>query len=116
MVLVGHSMGGMTIIALAEQHPELFGDRVIGVGLISTTAGGLDPSRILLPMVPARLTAAVTQPRGPHLARRHRIVDWLRRAGPRRGIVATDSSPSATTCRLHTSTSSTRCSRPPRSR
>ena len=32
VVLVGHSMGGMTIIALAEQHPELFGDRVVGVG------------------------------------------------------------------------------------
>ena len=32
VVLIGHSMGGMTIIALAEQHPELFGDRVVGVG------------------------------------------------------------------------------------
>ena len=26
VVLVGHSMGGMTIMALAEQHPELFGE------------------------------------------------------------------------------------------
>ena len=32
IVLVGHSMGGMTIVALAELHPELFGDRVVGVG------------------------------------------------------------------------------------
>ena len=32
VVLVGHSMGGMTLLALAEQHPELFGDRVVGVG------------------------------------------------------------------------------------
>ena len=38
-MLVGHSMGGMTIMALAEEYPELFGDRVVGVGLISTTAG-----------------------------------------------------------------------------
>ena len=30
VVLVGHSMGGMTIVALAEQYPELFGDRVVG--------------------------------------------------------------------------------------
>ena len=44
VVLVGHSMGGMTIVALAEQHPELFGDRVVGVGLISTTAGGARPA------------------------------------------------------------------------
>ena len=52
VVLVGHSMGGMTIVALAEQHPELLGDRVVGAALVSTTAGGLDPSRILFPMVP----------------------------------------------------------------
>ncbi|MGP8000269.1 MAG: alpha/beta fold hydrolase [Streptosporangiaceae bacterium] len=42
VILVGHSMGGMTIMALAGQHPELFGSKVIGVGLISTTASGLD--------------------------------------------------------------------------
>lgn len=46
VVLVGHSMGGMTILALAEQHPELFGDRIVGVGLLTTSAGpitsGLD--------------------------------------------------------------------------
>lgn len=41
LVLVGHSMGGMTIMALAEQHPELFAERVLGVGLISTSAGAV---------------------------------------------------------------------------
>ena len=41
VVLVGHSMGGMTIMALAEQHPELFGSRVTGVALISTSTGKL---------------------------------------------------------------------------
>ena len=39
LVLVGHSMGGMTVMALAEQHPELFTDRVLGVALVSTSAG-----------------------------------------------------------------------------
>ncbi|HEV7468903.1 MAG TPA: alpha/beta hydrolase [Pseudonocardia sp.] len=39
LVLVGHSMGGMTLMALAEQKPELFRERVAGVGLISTSAG-----------------------------------------------------------------------------
>jgi pimeloyl-ACP methyl ester carboxylesterase len=39
LVLVGHSMGGMTIMALAEHHPELFTERVVGVALISTSAG-----------------------------------------------------------------------------
>ena len=60
VVLVGHSMGGMTIVALAEQLPELFGDRVVGVGLISTTAGGLDPSRIVLPMLPLSIGGGLT--------------------------------------------------------
>jgi pimeloyl-ACP methyl ester carboxylesterase len=42
VILVGHSMGGMTIMALASQQPELFGGKVIGAALISTTANGLD--------------------------------------------------------------------------
>src|SRR5690606_33163238 len=41
LVLVGHSMGGMTIMALAEADPEFVRDRVVGVALVSTSAGGL---------------------------------------------------------------------------
>ena len=41
VLLGGHSMGGMTIMALAEQAPELFGDRVVGVALVATSSGGL---------------------------------------------------------------------------
>lgn len=90
VVLVGHSMGGMSIVALAEQHPDLFGDRVVGVGLISTTAGGLEPSRILLPLVPAKLTGSVTHRAVRTLARGHRTVDGLRRAGRAVAQVVTD--------------------------
>lgn len=90
VVLVGHSMGGMTIVALAEQRPELFGDRVVGVGLISTTAGGLDPGRILLPMFPTRLSGSVTTRAMGTLRRGHRPVDLLRRAGRAVATVATD--------------------------
>jgi pimeloyl-ACP methyl ester carboxylesterase len=41
VVLLGHSMGGMTIMALARQRPELFGPRVVGVLLLATSSGGL---------------------------------------------------------------------------
>ena len=41
VVLAGHSMGGMTLMALAEQHPELISERVAGVALVSTSAGRL---------------------------------------------------------------------------
>jgi len=90
VVLVGHSMGGMTIVALAEQHPELFGDRIVGVGLISTTAGGLDPGRILLPMLPAKLGGQLTHRTVRTLARGHRTVDGARRAGRSVARVVTD--------------------------
>lgn len=41
LVIAGHSMGGMTVMALAEQRPELFVDRVVGVALASTSAGAV---------------------------------------------------------------------------
>jgi pimeloyl-ACP methyl ester carboxylesterase len=41
VVLVGHSMGGMAVLALAHQRPELFGSRVAGVALLSTVAAPL---------------------------------------------------------------------------
>lgn len=49
LLLVGHSMGGMTVMALAAQRPDLFEDRVFGVALIATTAGGLASSPLGLP-------------------------------------------------------------------
>jgi pimeloyl-ACP methyl ester carboxylesterase len=41
VVLVGHSMGGMTVMSLAEKDPAFFAERVLGVALVSTSAGGL---------------------------------------------------------------------------
>lgn len=49
LMLVGHSMGGMTVMALADQRPELFAERVFGVALIATTAGGLTSGMLGLP-------------------------------------------------------------------
>jgi pimeloyl-ACP methyl ester carboxylesterase len=49
VVLVGHSMGGMTIMALAQQQPELFGSNVVGVGLIGTSSGGMAQVTLGLP-------------------------------------------------------------------
>jgi pimeloyl-ACP methyl ester carboxylesterase len=47
VVLAGHSMGGMSIMALARQRPGLFGDRVVGVFLLATSAGGLVETGVL---------------------------------------------------------------------
>ena len=47
VVLAGHSMGGMSVLALARQRPELFGDRVVGAFLLATSAGGLVETGVL---------------------------------------------------------------------
>jgi pimeloyl-ACP methyl ester carboxylesterase len=57
IVLVGHSMGGMTIMAFAEQYPEWFGNRVRGVVLISTSADLIDKTKLGLPSLIARASA-----------------------------------------------------------
>lgn len=41
VIPVGHSMGGMTVLAFASQYPELVQERVIGTGLVATAAFGL---------------------------------------------------------------------------
>ncbi len=40
LVLVGHSMGGMSVMSLAHHHPEIIRERVRAVALIATSAGG----------------------------------------------------------------------------
>jgi len=57
IILVGHSMGGMTIMAFAEQYPEWFGDRVTGVALISTSARLFDRAKLAVPSLVARASA-----------------------------------------------------------
>ena len=47
VILAGHSMGGMSIMALARQRPELFGERVVGAFLLATSAGGLVETGLL---------------------------------------------------------------------
>lgn len=65
VVLVGHSMGGMTVMALADQHPELIGTKVIGAVLISTAAGTVDPATwlpaLLRPAVRAAMPSMMTR-------------------------------------------------------
>ena len=90
VVLVGHSMGGMTLMALAEQHPELFGDRVVGAALLSTLAGGLRPHRVLGSILPDRLMSAVTPRVVAGLAKAPELVESARRAGSNVGFLVTD--------------------------
>lgn len=44
VVLVGHSMGGMTVLSHARQFPKHYGSRIVGAALISSAAEGLSRS------------------------------------------------------------------------
>lgn len=48
LVLAGHSIGGMTMMALAEQRPEIF-TRVVGAAFVSTSSGAMDTVTLGLP-------------------------------------------------------------------
>jgi pimeloyl-ACP methyl ester carboxylesterase len=79
LVLVGHSMGGMAIMALAEQRPELFADRVRGVAFVSTSAG--EVGRRGLPRPVLSRYNPVTRTIGGFAAWQPLLVEWLRSAG-----------------------------------
>ncbi|MPZ93948.1 MAG: alpha/beta fold hydrolase [Propionibacteriales bacterium] len=89
LVLVGHSMGGMTIMALAHAHPEIFTDRVVAVSLISTSAGDLGAVRLGLPGLPGRAALRLTPGVVATLARAPRLVESGRRAGSDLGYLLT---------------------------
>ncbi|MEU6379223.1 alpha/beta hydrolase [Streptomyces sp. NPDC046909] len=83
VVLVGHSMGGMAVMALAAAHPDLFGTRITGTALLSTSAGQLNGTPMGLPPAAARLLHLALAAGLPQLARLPRTVDTVRRhTGP----------------------------------
>lgn len=58
LVLAGHSMGGMTLMALAERHPSVVA-RAAGIGLVATASGGLGGTSYGLPAATAPVLRAV---------------------------------------------------------
>jgi pimeloyl-ACP methyl ester carboxylesterase len=58
LVLGGHSIGGMAMMALAEQRPEIY-DRVAGVAFVATSSGELSTVTLGLPEMGAFLRAQI---------------------------------------------------------
>jgi pimeloyl-ACP methyl ester carboxylesterase len=54
VVLIGHSLGGMTIMALAEKNPELFAEQICGVAFLNTSAGDVGRSGLPRPVLSRR--------------------------------------------------------------
>lgn len=55
VVLAGHGMGGLTLMALATRHQELFAAKVAGLAYLSTTATSLAGAQATLPNWAGRL-------------------------------------------------------------
>ena len=81
VVLVGHSMGGMTVMALADARPELFGERVVGVALVCTSAGKLAQVTFGLPTAVLPVTRRVLPVLTRGMTARPRPFERTRRAG-----------------------------------
>ncbi len=90
VMLVGHSMGGMSIMAFAERHPELFAERVGGVALIATTAGGLRPHHVLSRWIPNGIGELMAPRVIATLAKAPELVDSARRSGSNIGFIVAD--------------------------
>ncbi|GHH78622.1 lipase [Streptomyces sulfonofaciens] len=80
LVLVGHSMGGMTVMALADQYPELVRERVAAVALVGTSAGRLDEVSFGLPVMGANAVRRVLPGVLRALGQRAELVERGRRA------------------------------------
>jgi pimeloyl-ACP methyl ester carboxylesterase len=103
VVLVGHSMGAMTILALASARPDLFTARVAGALLCSGSAGDLAGVTADLPAPVARMVHWLIPPSLAVLGWQPQPVDVLRRSAgvlsmllTRRFLFASSVSPAVT--------------------
>ncbi|MFG2063726.1 alpha/beta fold hydrolase [Micromonospora sp. NPDC048871] len=80
LVLVGHSMGGMTIMALAELYPEMFGDRVVGTVLMATSGGLLAETKLVAPALLGRVSSPVLYMAGNVTRYGGSVIDRARRS------------------------------------
>lgn len=81
LVLVGHSMGGMTMMALAVERPEVIRDRTVGAAFISTSSGRLDTVSWGLGSALGRMVHRLGPPVVSRLAGRQSLVDEARERG-----------------------------------
>jgi pimeloyl-ACP methyl ester carboxylesterase len=79
VILIGHSMGGMTIMSLAEQEPAIFGDRVLGVALMATSSGDISSGELIFPGAAGRWLNKVAPSVVATLALTPRLVESGRR-------------------------------------
>jgi pimeloyl-ACP methyl ester carboxylesterase len=88
VILIGHSMGGMTIMRLAQARPDLFGSQVLGVALLCTSAGDI-ANHSPIRGIPGRAFHRIAEPLMTGLNRIPELVAQGRRAGSDLSYVVT---------------------------
>src|SRR5699024_6713555 len=88
VVLVGHSMGGMTIMTLVARHPGLVRERVAGAVFVATACDGMDHITLGLPGAAGRAAGRAARRMGNSLTRMLRERVPLRPALARSGARA----------------------------
>lgn len=81
VVLVGHSMGGMTVMSYAGQHAEAVRDRVLAVALVSTSPGGHDITELGLGSLAGRVVGSLGPGVLTRLSRHAGPINAIRRMG-----------------------------------
>ncbi|WP_262401615.1 alpha/beta fold hydrolase [Actinomadura sp. CNU-125] len=89
VVLAGHSMGGMSIMSLAERRPELFARQVVGIALVNTSCGNMAELTLGLPMVVAKAVRPLAPGALRGLGQRAALVERARGLGADLAFVVT---------------------------
>jgi pimeloyl-ACP methyl ester carboxylesterase len=82
-------MGGMTILSLADQRPDLFGERIVGVALLSTSTGNLAKEIVGVPGLVSRLLNPLVPAGAKLVQRRAATIERGRRVGSDIGFLVT---------------------------
>ncbi len=76
--LIGHSMGGMSVMSMVEHHPDLIGPRVKGVALVATSPGQMNTVTLGLPRPAAVLMHRYAQDVSVIMGNRGPMIDPVR--------------------------------------
>ena len=81
LVLVGHSMGGMTMMSMAHQFPEVIEERVVAAAFVATSAGGQNMMNLGFGQLTGRLLGRLGPRFLSRLGTRQQLVNTARRLG-----------------------------------
>lgn len=89
LLLIGHSMGGMSVLSYAGDRPSTFSERVVGVGLLASAAGDMDKVTLGTSGMVGRLVHMCVPPFIAALSKAPDLVEHGRKAGSDIGYLMT---------------------------